>query len=168
MSRTPLTEHFSLEELTRVGPHADIDNDPPPEIAGNLLAVATKLELARAIWGGVKVRVDYGYRCEALNKAAGGSETSAHMQGLAADVVPDGIELRPAWDALAEHPDFMTGIDQLIIERGCIHIGLPVAQHNFLPRHELRLDEDDGEGHRTYPLYGHWTPHGIERVGDAA
>ena len=156
---TPLTDHFSLEELTKVGPHAGIDNTPPPELASNGLRIAEKLEQARAIWG-VPVFVPYSYRCEALNTAVGGSETSAHMLFLAADTVPQGIELRAAWDMLVADPGFMKDVDQLIIERGCVHFGLAVPQHNNVPRHELRLDATV-DGVRTYPLYGHWTPNGV-------
>jgi putative chitinase len=159
---TPLTPHFSLEELTSVGPHTGIDNDPPQAIAGNLLRVAEKLEQARAIWN-LPVRVSYGYRCEALNTAVGGSPTSAHFLGLAADAIPEGMDLRAAWDALVADPTFCEDVDQLIIERGCVHIGLAVPQHDNLPRHELRLDADV-DGVRTYPLYGHWAPNGVERV----
>jgi hypothetical protein len=157
-----LSEHFSFEELTTVGPHIGIFNDPPQDLAGNLIKVAEKLEQARAIWN-VPVRISYGYRSEALNEAAGGSTTSAHVDGLAADVIPQGLDLRAAWDALVADPAFMQDVDQLIIERGCIHIGLPVFQHHFIPRHELRLDEDIN-GRRAYPLFGVWTDNGVVKA----
>lgn len=159
---TQLTPHFTLEELTKVGPHQGIDNTPSPLYAGGLLRVAEKCEQARAVWN-VPVDTSYGYRCPELNTAVGGSATSAHMIGLAADLIPQGLDLRAAWDALVAAPGFMADVDQLIIERGCIHIGLPVPAHQNLPRHELRLDEDVN-GVRTYPLYGHWTPTGVERA----
>jgi hypothetical protein len=57
----------------------------------------------------------------------------------------------------------MQDVDQLIIERGCIHIGLPVFQHHFIPRHELRLDEDIN-GRRAYPLFGVWTDNGVVKA----
>jgi len=153
---TPLTDHFSLEELTKVGPHAGIDNTPPDGVAASLLKVAEKCEQARAIWA-VPVEISYGYRCPALNLAVGGSETSAHMVGLAADMIPEGLDLRAAWDALRQDPTFMVDVDQLIIERGCVHVGLPVEAHGFVPRHELRTDATV-DGVRTYPLFGIWAP----------
>ena len=157
-----LSEHFSFEELTQVGPHVGIFNDPPHELAANLIKVAEKLEQARAIWN-VPIRISYGYRSEALNGAVGGSSTSAHVDGLAADAIPQGLDLRAAWDALVADPAFMQDVDQLIIERGCVHIGLPVFQHHFIPRHELRLDEDLN-GRRAYPLFGIWTANGVVKA----
>lgn len=158
----PLTPHFSVEELTKVGPHTSIDNTMPLAYAGNLMRVAEKLEQARAIWG-VPVDVSYGFRCKALNDALPGAATSAHLLGLAADAIPQGLDLRKAWDMLVAAPGFMVDVDQLIIERGCVHLGLAVPLHGNVPRHELRLDAD-ANGVRTYPLYGHWTPTGVERA----
>ena len=159
---TPLSEHFSVEELTGVGTHEGIDNTPPLEVAQNLIKVAEKLEQARVIWN-VPVRISYGYRCEALNYAVGSQPTSAHIEGLAADAIPVGMDLREAWDALVADTTvpFMQDVDQLIIERGCVHIGLPVFQYHFIPRHELRTDLDIN-GQRAYPLFGHWTPNGVQ------
>jgi hypothetical protein len=95
-----------------------------------------------------------------LNDAVGSQDTSAHRLFLAADAIPEGMELRAAWDALVADPDFMVDVDQLIIERGCIHMGLAVPAHGNVPRHELRLDAGPVD-HRTYPLFGHWTPQGV-------
>ena len=144
---------FSLEELTRTKP--GIPNDPPMAIAGNLKRTAEKVEQARTIWG-VPVRIVYGYRCPALNTACGStSTTSAYLSGLAADTVPQGVALRGAWDAPVADPEFMQDIDQLIIERGCTHIGLRVAVHGFVARHELRQDRDiNGEWHNPLSAPG--------------
>lgn len=162
-----LTAHVSLEEMTRTKP--GIPNDPPVEYAGNIQRTAEKVEQARAIWTRTlgldcPVRITYGYRCRALNIACGSvSPGSAHLEGLAADTVPKGLTLREAFDALVADPEFMVDVDQLILERGCIHIGLPLPRYNHVPRHELRLDKDI-DGHRRYPLYGIWTPQGVRRA----
>ena len=159
---TPLTEHFSLEELTKVGSHAGIDNTPAPELAGSLLRVAQKLEQARAIWA-CPVLISYGYRCKALNDAVGSHDTSAHLLALAADAVPTNLTLREAFDALVADPSFCEDVDQLIIERGCVHIGLAIPAHGNVPRHELRLDQDVN-GVRTYPLMVFWTAQGVQHA----
>ena len=171
---TPLTLHFMLEELTRTGGHTNpdgtpIDNTPDMSMAASLLKVAEKLEEARDIWTAklgrdCTVRISYGYRCKALNDAVGSQDTSAHLLGLAADAIPLELTLREAFDALVEHSDFCADVDQLIIERGCVHIGLPIPAHNNVARHELRLDVTAADGTRHYPLYGHWTPQGVEQV----
>lgn len=169
MDQTRLTEHFTLQELTKVGDHAGIDNTPPQSLAANAILLAGKLEQARDIWSGaigreVRVRVSYGYRCPALNHAVGGSETSAHLEFLAADLIPEGLDLRQAFDLLVQDPEFMAEVDQLIIERGCIHVGLPPARRRGVPRRELRLDQDGVNGSRAYPLFGYWTSQGVQRA----
>ena len=170
---TFLTPHVTLEQLTRVGPHKDINNTPPPELAGNAVKLAKKIEQAilifnQAVGHDCPLTISYGYRCPALNLAAGGSETSAHCDFLAVDLIPADLTLRQGWDALRKDPSFCADIDQLIIERGCIHFGLPTARHGFVPRHELRLDADvkqpDGSIKRTYPLFGLWTAAGATHV----
>ena len=157
---THLTEHFTIEELTQS--HHGIDNECPQDLAGNLSKTAEKAEEARKILSDhagkeCRLRGTYGYRCKAENKACGGSDTSAHCEALAIDCVPDPdlYTLREAWDVLRAHATWMQDIDQLIIERGCLHFGLPTARHNHVPRHELRMDKDVN-GVRRYPLFGIW------------
>jgi hypothetical protein len=164
MTRTPLTEHITLEEMT--ASHHGLNNDCPQALAANLLKTAQKAEEARAILSDFaqkdcRLFGIYGYRGHDENAACSGSETSAHMEALGVDFRPDAslYTLRAAWDVLRMHPSFMAEVDQLIIERGCLHIGLPTARHNHIPRHELRLDQDVN-GKRTYPLFGNWeAPH---------
>jgi zinc D-Ala-D-Ala carboxypeptidase len=156
---TMLTAHFSLEELTTSGKHPSIENLPPESLAGNGIKIAEKLEQARSIWG-VPVLVTYAYRGDALNNACGGSSTSVHREFLAADTVPLGLDLDHAFDQLVADRAFMSDVDQLIIERGCIHIGLPGERQNYHPRHELRKDAMV-DGVRRYPLIGIWTPEGV-------
>lgn len=157
---TKLTDHFTLEDLTQS--HHGINNECPQNLASNLLRIAEKAEEVRAILSKkagqeCRLRITYGFRSEGENAACGGSETSAHMEALAIDCVPDPalFTLRQAWDVLRLHPTFMEEVDQLIIERGCLHFGLPPARLNGVPRHELRLDADSN-GRRTYPLWGIW------------
>ena len=159
---TQLTEHLTLEAMTTSGRHPEIDNTPPQALAANILRTAEKVEEAFAILSAAVGRqilpsLSYAYRCPALNKAVGSvSQTSAHLEGSAADMlVPDDIGLRRFWDILRQHPTFMAEVDQLIIERGCVHLGLPVAAHGYLPRRELRTEDRSPEG-LHYPLFGIW------------
>lgn len=46
------------------------------------------LQPLRDVWGR-PITVSSGWRCDELNKAVGGSPTSAHVTGYAADIVPD-------------------------------------------------------------------------------
>ncbi len=83
-----LTEHFTLAELTASNKARElgIDNTPPPEIVPRLVMVAEMLERIRSTLN-CPVVVTSGYRCERLNMAVGGSSTSDHPRGHAADIV---------------------------------------------------------------------------------
>ena len=81
-----LTPHFTLEELC-ASPEAvrkGIDNVPDADVSANLLLLARGLEVVRSVLG-YPMHVNSGYRSPKLNAAIGGSRTSNHMKGLAAD-----------------------------------------------------------------------------------
>lgn len=84
-----LSEHFSLEELiaSEVAARQGIDNTPPPDIIANLRELARGLELVRNSLGNLPIHVSSGYRCPELNARVGGARNSAHLSGLAADIV---------------------------------------------------------------------------------
>ena len=83
-----LTKHFSLAELTKsqTAARRGIDNTPSEEHIENLKSLATYVlePLRKEI--GDPIFVNSGYRCEELNTAIGGSKTSQHMKGEAADI----------------------------------------------------------------------------------
>lgn len=128
-----LTPHFTLTELiaSETAARRRIDNMPPAYVVTRLRRLAAALEQVREITGRPIV-VSSGYRCPELNKAVGGSSTSAHMSGLAAD-----INCYP-------HTPFELGklivnagieFDQLIQEGTWLHIGL--AMDGVRPRRQL-------------------------------
>src|SRR5690606_6364327 len=105
-----LTKHFALAEFTRsdTARRLGIDNSPTPEHLENLRKLAQTLEQLRAVLGH-PIHITSGYRSPALNKAVGGSATSSHSEGLAADFHCPGfgsdkevceaiIEVGPAFD----------------------------------------------------------------------
>lgn len=82
-----LTQHFSFEELTRTR-QADLQDENRREARDyfdKLKQVAQMLEVVRAKFGAV--RVNSGFRGPAVNAAVGGSATSQHSKGEAADIV---------------------------------------------------------------------------------
>jgi hypothetical protein len=83
---TQLTKHFSLDELTHsdVAVRRGIDNTPPADVRPSLSVLADGLERVRAVLDS-PLFISSGYRCPKLNSTIGGSKTSAHMKGLAAD-----------------------------------------------------------------------------------
>jgi hypothetical protein len=82
-----LSKNFNLLELVKsdLASRLGIDNTPGPQEIKNLqLLVTNILQPLRDKVG--PIIINSAYRSPALNKAAGGSETSDHMLGLAADI----------------------------------------------------------------------------------
>lgn len=83
-----LSENFDLSEFVAsdYAARKGIINMPDDDALDNLQDLAAVLEAIRAKIG-APVRITSGYRCAELNEAIGGSPTSDHMFGLAADIV---------------------------------------------------------------------------------
>lgn len=83
-----LSPHFLLEEfsLSDTATRHGIDNHVPHDLIPNLERLCREiLEPVRKRFG--HVRVTSGYRCIPLNRLLKSKDTSAHVLGLAADVV---------------------------------------------------------------------------------
>lgn len=83
-----LSEHFTLEELTRsaTAKARGIDNTPTERDKNNLKRLAAEVLEPLRKMAGVPIIVTSGYRCPKLNAAVGGEPTSQHMRGEAADI----------------------------------------------------------------------------------
>lgn len=131
----PVTENFTLEELTRsaTGLRLGLDNTLPSQFLRNAELVAEALERVRAYFGGKPVRVTSFYRSKAVNAAVGGSLTSAHMAAMAADFEVSGV---PNIEVCRSIPEIIPEFDQVIYEfgpTGWVHLGLT----HELPRQQL-------------------------------
>jgi len=85
-----MKNYFTIQELTAsdTARRYGIDNTPTAEIKKHMDELITKLlNPLREAWGG-PIKVNSGYRCPRLNSLVGGSKTSAHLTGYAADLVP--------------------------------------------------------------------------------
>lgn len=108
-------KYFTMPELVRsqtaeTHKPTPIDNTPPVELLPNLHRLMDYLDLIREAYG-KPIRVSSGYRSPRLNSLVGGSPSSQHKLGLAADlVVPD-------LDRLFGVIRKLGGFDQLIDER---------------------------------------------------
>lgn len=106
---------FTFAEMTRTD--TGLDNLPTTwDQVENLMLTANRLDTVRGKFGKA-VRVNCAFRSEAVNARVGGVPTSAHTQGLAADICAyDGTETgnRRLYSICRE---FMLtlGIDQLIL-----------------------------------------------------
>lgn len=116
-----LTKHFTLEELT-ISQHRNIDNKPSLEVIENLKALAKYLEKIRSALQ-KPIVISSAYRSSELNTAVGGSESSRHIQGLAADFISPraGTPLEICRAIIYAGIQF----DQLIYEYGkWVHFGI--------------------------------------------
>lgn len=125
MADAQLSPHFRLSEL--VVTSSGLPNVPGWRDLLNLrqLAVGT-LEPIRELLG-VPLRITSGFRSAAVNRAVGGSSTSQHMAGLAADIVPIGMDSETAMSILARAVrSGALRVHQLIVYRdgrGHLHVG---------------------------------------------
>lgn len=143
-----LSQNFTLDELVKsqTALRRGIDNTPDETAIEGLQALVRHvLQPARNILGR-PLRVNSGYRSAELNRAVGGSRTSDHCKGWAADieVVPD----RPKymWDLGRTLQLEVADFKQLIWEFGgaWIHVSFdPSGKTNR--RQVLEAFNDDGK-----------------------
>ena len=135
-----MAKYFTLDELTysATAVKKGIDNTPTEDAKNNLIELMEVLDGIREgwtekckenNWGSASIVVNSGYRCNALNKAVGGSQTSAHVLGTAADIEPKNGRNKEFYDYCKEYLRDKP-FDQLINEKpingipSWIHIGL--------------------------------------------
>ena len=129
-----LTEHFSLGEMTKTKHKTEDGNIPSRVAIENLKRLCGWLEMLRSEWniryagskmsdgrckmGDEPVIINSGYRSWEVNKAAGGSPTSNHLVGCAADIKCADKEqaLRYAVILLDIADEAKEDFDELIIE----------------------------------------------------
>jgi hypothetical protein len=125
-----LSEHFTLEELTvsETAVRRGLDNTPDNDALYDLKRLAEFLELVRTTLG-KPIKVNSAYRSPAVNASVGGSKTSQHCKGQAADIRVVGMNPRQVCQAIiaAKLP-----FDQLIQEfwnpktgGGWTHVSIP-------------------------------------------
>ena len=126
-----ITEHFSYRELTRSATAArmGVPNVPSEAEMDNIRYTAERLEEIRAFVGRPLI-ITSCFRSERVNKLVGGSPTSAHRFGLAADCDAMGLTSHQfALELIKIRDAGRLAFDQLILEfpeRGdgaWVHIG---------------------------------------------
>jgi len=113
-NKMKLTEHFTLEEMTKsqTGARKGIINNPGQAEIGNLKALCENvLEKVRAHFG-KPITVNSGFRGVKLNKAIGGAKNSQHITGQAADIEIAGVDNQVLFQWIRDNLEF----DQLISE----------------------------------------------------
>ncbi len=121
-----LTPHFTLQEMTRsdYATRHGINNTAPADIVGNLTVTAEGLERIRALVAS-SITVQSGYRSPKVNAGVGGSTSSQHMKGEAADIVAPGYTPRELAERIVTARAAIE-FDQLILEypdaNGWVHV----------------------------------------------
>ena len=131
-------KYFTIAELcaSDTARERGIDNTPPPVVKVSLETLISQcLDPIREAWG-KPIRVNSGFRCPVLNRDVGGSVSSQHTRGEAADITA-GDEKKNA-KLLRMIIDRGFEFDQLIDERGCrwLHISYAAGRNR---RQFLRL-----------------------------
>jgi hypothetical protein len=113
-----LTPHFTLAEFTRSesAKRHGVSNEPTAEHKENLIVLCEKiLEPIRLKFG--PINISSGYRSKILNHYIGGSLSSQHCEGKAADIDMDGmgsVSNKEIFEFIQVNLDF----DQMIWEFG--------------------------------------------------
>jgi uncharacterized protein YcbK (DUF882 family) len=119
-----LSEHFTLEELTRseVAERKGLDNTPNALEVSNLVRLAGLLEEVRSLLN-KPIMLNSGFRSKAVNDSVGSRDTSQHRIGCAADIRVPGMTPKQVVEAVIASN---IGYDQIIEEFGSwTHISVP-------------------------------------------
>ena len=124
-----MAKYFTLAEMLKseTAEKNQINNTPSVEVEQNIEELLLVLDGLREFYG--PIRITSGYRCTELNKLVGGSPTSAHVIGYAADLQPIQGSFEEFKASVIDWLD-KSGVkfDQCIIERNkntqWVHFGL--------------------------------------------
>jgi hypothetical protein len=123
-----LTNNFSLKELTTsdTAIRRGLDNTPNEAVTANLKTLAEKILQPVREHYGKSVKVNSGYRAPEVNAAVGGSRTSDHCKGQAADIEITGVANGDLAKYIAENYKFTQVIlefyTQGIPDSGWVHV----------------------------------------------
>jgi uncharacterized protein YcbK (DUF882 family) len=134
-----LSEHFTLEELTRseVAERKGLDNTPNASEVANLVRLAGLLEEVRALLN-KPILLNSGFRSKAVNDSVGSKDTSQHRIGCAADIRVPGMTPKQVVEACIEAN---IGYDQIIEEFGSwTHISVPDSPARPPRKQALTID----------------------------
>lgn len=154
-----LSPHFTLDELTET--EQPFDNTPPKAAIAELTRLCLGfLEPLRVHTGPIKVTS--GFRSPKVNVAVGGSATSAHLAGRAADVFGLACDLEYFWGSVLvcergpASPGWAEHIDQAIYYvrpkgAGWVHLGIAAAGRS--PRREFLVQPAGLRGYVQFATY---------------
>ena len=109
-----LTKNFTLSEMTKseTALRYGMANEPGPKELENLTTLCEKVLQPVRDYYGMGVKVNSGFRHPLVNAKVGGSATSDHCKGMAADIEIPGVANADLAQWIADNCDFR----QLILE----------------------------------------------------
>lgn len=134
--------YFTIKELcsSDTAVELGIDNTPSSAVCNELTLLVEKvLDPLRKAYG-APIHVNSGYRCFKLNKAVGGSSTSHHLFGKAADITAihsnraERVKLNKKIFEICKDSDLP--YCQLIDERN--YTWIHVSYDKYSKRHEIK------------------------------
>ena len=123
-----LTNNFTLSELTKseTALRHDMDNTPGEKEIENLKRLAEKVLQPVRDYFKTGVKVNSGYRHPEVNAKVGGSKTSDHCRGQAADIEIPGVPNADLAQWITENLDFTQVIlefyTQGVPDSGWVHV----------------------------------------------
>lgn len=140
-----LGKYFTLEEMThsQAAARRGLPNQPTAKQLESMKALVRNVldPLREAL--GRPVNINSGFRSDAVNKAVGGSSTSQHRYGEAADIVVPGLTVE---QVIARIRSLNLPFDQLIEEFGSwVHVS-----HGPRHRREVLRARRDFNGRTIY------------------
>lgn len=124
-----MAKYFKAAEMLRseTAEKNKIQNIPSVEVQQNIEELLEVLDDLREFYG-KPIKITSGYRCAELNKLVGGSPTSAHVIGYAADLQPVQGSFEEFKAEVLRWLDTGVKFDQCIIEKSksaqWVHFGL--------------------------------------------
>jgi zinc D-Ala-D-Ala carboxypeptidase len=145
LRKVKLTANFSLDEF--VVTSTGIENIPGPEEVANLRLLAEKILQPLRTYLNQPIVINSAYRSPLVNKAIGGSKTSQHMTGQAADIHVPGLTNQQIIDAIRA---LKLPFDQLIDEQLKGKKWVHVSYDKNGGRRQLMTARDGANGSTVY------------------
>ena len=124
-----MAKYFKVAEMfkSETAEKNQINNTPSVEVKQNIEELLEVLDGLREHYG-KPIKITSGYRCAELNKLVGGSPTSAHVIGYAADLQPVQGSFEEFKAEVLRWLDTGVKFDQCILEKSksaqWVHFGL--------------------------------------------
>lgn len=150
MAKLKLSEHFSLQEMCKTNVKG-VSNTPSAKEIKNLQRVSEWLEALRTKWnqtygnGNDPIIINSAFRSPTVNIAVGGSSTSNHLTGCAADIRVLGMEqlMRYATILIDIADETKRDFDELLMERKGNSMWLHFAVKEFGNRRRIKFIGND-------------------------